>query len=105
MQQLPKSYNKVYERKGALFIDYLKRVEIDNDKYLCNLINYIHFNAVHHGFCRNPLDWKWTSLHAFLANKRTRIKVAEVLEKFGGFNDFKVAHANMVGPLSEYEFL
>src|SRR5678809_641805 len=28
-----KSYNKVYERKGALFIDYLKRVEIDNDKY------------------------------------------------------------------------
>ena len=100
-----KSYNKVYERKGALFIDYLKRVEIDNDKYLCNLINYIHFNAVHHGFCKNPLDWKWTSLHAFLANKKTRIKSSEVLEKFGGIDEFKIAHAKMVTLLPVYEFV
>src|SRR5436190_11227732 len=100
-----KSYNKVYERKGALFIDYLKRVEIDNDKYLCNLINYIHFNAVHHGLFKNPLDWKWTSLHAFLANKKTRIKGSEVLEKFGGIDEFKIAHAKMVAPLPVYEFV
>jgi len=99
-----KSYNKVYERKGALFIDYLKRVEIDNDTYLCNLINYIHFNAVHHGFCKKPLDWKWTSLHAFLANTRTSIKVSGVLKKFGSVNEFKIAHAKMVTPLSAYEF-
>ncbi len=100
-----KSYNKVYERKGGLFIDYLKRAEIDNDKYFCNLINYIHFNAVHHGFCKKPLDWKWTSLHTFLANKKTRIKIAEVLEKFGSIDKFKIAHVKMVAPLPVYEFI
>jgi len=100
-----KSYNKYFDQKGVLFNDYMKRIEIQNEKYLCNLINYIHFNATHHGFCKNPLDWKWTSLHAFLANKETRIKRDEVFEKFGGIKEFKVAHAKMVTPLSEYEFI
>jgi putative transposase len=47
-----KSYNKVFHRKGSLFIDYMKRIEIDSDVYFRNLVNYIHFNAVHHGFCK-----------------------------------------------------
>jgi putative transposase len=100
-----KSYNKVFERKGSLFIDYMKRIEIINDSYFCNLVNYIHFNAVHHGFCKNPIDWKWSSLHAFVANKKTRIKREDVFKKFGGFNEFRLSHAKMVKPLSEYEFL
>lgn len=100
-----KSFNSLFDRKGALFIDYLKRSEVEQDTYFCNLINYIHFNAVYHGFCKNPLDWKWTSLHAFLAEKKTRIKKEDVLNVFGGFKKFKLAHAKMVRPLPEYEFL
>jgi putative transposase len=100
-----KSYNKVFNGKGALFIDYLKRSEISNDIYFCNLVNYIRFNAVHHGFCKNPLDWKWTSLHAFLADKRTRIKKDDVLKMFEGTDKFKLAHARMARPLYEYEFI
>ena len=100
-----KSYNKVFNRKGSLFIDYMKRSEIDNEIYFCNLINYIHFNAVHHCFCKNPLDWKWTSLHAFLADKKTKIKKEEALKLFGDPEKFKIAHGKMVQPLSEYEFV
>jgi putative transposase len=100
-----KSYNKVFDRRGSLFIDYMKRSAVGNDTYMCNLINYIHFNAVHHGFCKTPLAWKWTSLHAFLAAKKTRIRRKETLQMFGGFNEFKIAHGEMVRPLAEYEFL
>lgn len=100
-----KSYNKVYNRKGALFIDYMKRAEVDNDAYFCNLVNYIHFNAVFHGFCKNPLDWNWTSLHAFLAEKKTGIKKEDVLGIFGGTDKFLLAHAKMIKPLPEYEFI
>ncbi len=100
-----KSYNKAFDRKGALFIDYLKRCDITNESYFCNLINYIHFNPVNHGFCKNPFDWKWTSFHAFIADKKTGIRREESLRMFGGLDKFKLAHAKMVKPLLEYEFL
>lgn len=100
-----KSYNKFYDRKGALFNDYMKRIEIDSDRYFCNLVNYIHFNSVHHGFCKTPFDWKWTSFHAFIAQKKTKLRTQEVLEKFGGINEFKLFHGRMVEALLEYEFL
>jgi REP element-mobilizing transposase RayT len=100
-----KSYNKVFGRKGALFIDFMKRSEVPSETYFCNLINYIHFNAVHHRFCKTPLDWKWSSLHAFLSAKKRRIRTQETLRTFGGLEQFKIAHAQMVTPLSEYEFI
>jgi putative transposase len=100
-----KGFNKVFNRKGALFIDFLKRAAVISDSYLLNLINYIHFNPVHHDFCKNPLDWKWTSLHAFLLNKKTKLKKEEVLMIAGGLDSFKAIHRKMVKPLPEYEFL
>lgn len=99
-----KSYNKSYNRKGSLFIDYMKRSEVDNKLYFCNLITYIHFNSVHHGFCKDPLFWKWTSLHAFLADKKTKIKKEPVLKAFGGIDEFKTAHTNMTTLLNGFEF-
>jgi len=43
-----KSFNKKFNRKGALFIDYLKRTLIDTDDYLKNIVLYIHQNPIHH---------------------------------------------------------
>ncbi len=98
-----KAYNKVFERKGSLFIDYMKRSEIADDAYLRNVTNYIHFNAVHHGFCEHPLDWKWNSLHYYLAKKKNKAS-REVLHAFGDYDTFKQIHSEMTRPLSEYEF-
>ncbi|HET9825503.1 MAG TPA: transposase [Chitinophagaceae bacterium] len=100
-----KAYNKVYDRKGALFIDYMKRSEICGQHHFCNLINYIHFNAVHHGFCKKLRDWKWSSLDAFLTSKKTRIRIKETLRIFRGLEVFQLAHSKMVPPMLEYEFL
>ena len=78
-----KSFNKVFDRKGALFIDYLKRNEVDSIKYLENLINYHHFNPVHHGFVKDPLDWKWSSVHTYFLNKRSIISKDLIIELTG----------------------
>jgi len=47
-----KAYNKKYDRKGGLFIDYLRRVEIMNDSQFGVTVFYIHKNPVHHGYCK-----------------------------------------------------
>ncbi len=45
-----KAYNKSYERRGALWIDFTKRFHTNSDSYLTSVINYIHQNPVKHGF-------------------------------------------------------
>jgi REP-associated tyrosine transposase len=100
-----KSYNKCYSRKGALFIDYMKRYEIFTDKELAKVINFIHFNAGYHVITKKPLDWKWSSYNAFISKKKTAIHVEEVLKTFGGVESFKIAHEKMVRVELEYEFI
>ncbi|HSY61275.1 MAG TPA: hypothetical protein VK796_05330, partial [Cytophaga sp.] len=45
-----KAFNKMYNRKGSLFIPNFKRKEINNETYMTQLMAYIHNNPVHHGF-------------------------------------------------------
>lgn len=56
-----KSFNKVFDRKGSLFMDYLRRVEITSNEQLHATLFYIHKNPVHHGLCKNINDWHWSS--------------------------------------------
>lgn len=55
------SFNKVYQRRGSLFIKNFKRVKVTNDTYFRNLVFYIHLNPIHHGFTTKELEWPWTS--------------------------------------------
>jgi putative transposase len=43
-----KSFNKVHNRKGKLFMDHMHRKEIAGDVYFTKVIHYIHANAIHH---------------------------------------------------------
>jgi putative transposase len=47
-----KAFNKQDNRKGALFLDYLKRSMVKNDSDFTSFVFYIHKNAVHHGLCK-----------------------------------------------------
>lgn len=62
------SFNKVYQRRGSLFLKNFKRKLIDSEAYLFQLIIYIHTNLVKHGFTSNLLDWEWTSYSTFYQN-------------------------------------
>jgi len=87
-----KSYNKVYKRKGALFVDYLRRVEVKNDAQFGSTIFYIHKNPVHHGFCKNISGWNWTSYQSIFSKSPTLLLREDVLDWFGGLEQFIQFH-------------
>ena len=87
-----KSFNKMYNRKGALFMDYLRRVEIKSDGQFTSTVFYIHKNAVHHGLCKKIPDWKYCSYNAMLSNNPTYLLRQTVLDSFGGREKFIAYH-------------
>lgn len=89
-----KAYNKLYQRKGTLWIDYTKRFLVDSGSYLTSTINYIHQNPVKHGFVSKPEDWKFSSFTSMLSDKPTLLKRKEVINWFGNKDQFLAYHKN-----------
>lgn len=87
-----KSFNKVYNRRGSLFLDNLNRKKIDDDAYFTQLIRYIHFNPVKHKIVNKPGNWPFSSYNSYLSNKPTLLKRDEVIEWFGGREAFVKSH-------------
>ncbi len=86
------AFNKMFDRKGALFLDYLKRKAVKDEGYFTKLIHYIHYNPVHHGFCKDLNDWLYTSYHLFLDNRVTPLEREYVLKWFGDKENYKRFH-------------
>lgn len=86
------SFNKMYERRGSLFIPNFKRKEIDSEAYLTALVCYIHRNPIHHGFHTSLDVWKYSSYSAFLYNKPTKLQRDYILTWFNGKEDFIQFH-------------
>jgi putative transposase len=87
-----KAFNKLYHRKGALFLDYTKRSIIDKDESFSKLIHYIHANPVHHGFAKQINKWIYSSYNSLLSNGKTLLLRDEVLTWFGGKDEFIKFH-------------
>ena len=68
-----KAFNRKYDRMGALFVDYLKRIEVEDELYFTRLINYIHSNPVHHGFVKKLKDWQYSSYHSIISPKPSKL--------------------------------
>ncbi|MFQ3598463.1 MAG: hypothetical protein SNJ55_04590 [Chloroherpetonaceae bacterium] len=101
-----KAYNIRYKRKGALFLDFTKRIAVKNDAYFTALINYIHQNPVHHGFCKSMDEWVYSSYQSCLSDKKSKIKRQEILEWFGGKTSFEQFHRENLAVLQDdLEFL
>ncbi len=91
-----KAFNKMYNRKGALFIDYLKRSSMENDSDLTSFIFYIHKNAVHHGLCKKIGEWKYDGYASILSNSPTLLQRVEVINWFGNSALFIKFHTQPV---------
>ena len=85
------AYNKMYSRRGSLFIHSFKRKEITSDSYLTNIIFYIHTNAMLHGFVKEFEAWPWSSYHGFLNEDLTR-EQQEITGWFGNREEFIKYH-------------
>jgi putative transposase len=94
-----KAYNIMFNRKGALFIDYTKRFLVDTDSYFTSALGYIHQNPVNHGFVDAPQDWTHSSYHSHLSDKKTRLMREEVMKWFGNKHEYIAYHQNNHFPL------
>jgi len=100
-----KAYNKKYNRKGALWIDYTKRFTIESDSYLTAAINYIHQNPIKHGFTQHLEDWEHSSYGSHISSKSTSLSREDVLQWFGGVDAYIDFHlTNTAVLITEWEY-
>ena len=91
-----KGFNKVYERKGSLFIDYMRRVRVHGDGQFSATIFYIHKNPVHHGLVKEVEDWKWSSYKSFFSKGETCLQREKVLDMFQSIDGFAAFHRQAI---------
>ena len=92
------AFNKRYSRRGSLFIPNFKRKEITTDSYLTTIVQYIHRNPVHHGFCEDLMNWPHSSVHVYSSGTPIKIQRPELLNWFGGIQGFQNAQQEPVLP-------
>ena len=86
-----KAFNKQNDRTGSLFEKHFKRIRLDEEEYLKNLIVYVHLNPKHH-LDLNFEDYKFSSYKSILSSRETKLNRNEVLELFGGLGNFIFCH-------------
>lgn len=69
-----KAFNKRYGRSGSLFQEHIKRKRVEDEKYLIQLIAYIHLNPVKHGFTEDYKTYKFSSYQAYKSSKPSLLK-------------------------------
>jgi REP element-mobilizing transposase RayT len=81
------SYNKLFKRKGSLFVKNFRRKPITTQRQWQETFLYIHLNPVKHQFVKNEFLWKWSSLIAYKKwDSPSNIFRNEALIYFDGFS-------------------
>ncbi len=86
------AFNKVYQRKGSLFIPNFKMNPIEDDPSFCAVTHYIHANPVHHGFVKDIRKWKFSSFIALCSQRNSNLEREYVHTIFGGKQAFLEYH-------------
>jgi len=84
--------NKKFKRTGALFEKPFERKQITSEKYLQNVIYYIHNNPVQHGFVQQMSLYPWSSFESIVSDKPTKLKRQNVIDLYGTKLDFLEYH-------------
>lgn len=92
------AFNKMYKRRGSLFIKTFKRKEIDSKTYLRNLILYVHLNPVNHGFTSLHTDWEWNSFETFPVHQEERMKML-----FTDYESYRKAHVSQLKNMYDFD--
>lgn len=81
------AFNKVYKRRGSMFVKNYKRKRIADERYLREIILYIHLNPVKHRFRKNPGDWSWSTF-----NRATKEQRQFYIDVFGSEENLNRAY-------------
>ncbi len=95
-----KSFNRLYGRKGKLFMDNLNRRIIDSEPYYSKMVHYIHANTVQHRLTKTIAEWPYHSYHALVNKSDGDTKFCqckeELLDWFGGVEGFIKFHTQAI---------
>ncbi|MCU0374274.1 MAG: hypothetical protein MUF24_03110 [Chitinophagaceae bacterium] len=100
-----KSFNKMYHRKGALFLDYLNRSKVRKDSDFSAFVWYIHKNAVHHKLKKSIGEWKYDSYLSILSHAPTSLLRQEIMDWFGDKEAFVKFHQQPIILKGEIDFI
>ena len=89
-------FNKRFGRTGSLFQHPFKRKLISHERYLRQVILYIHNNPVHHGFCSHPVEYPWSSYLTCISVKTTKLKRELTLGWFDSEANFRHLHGERI---------
>jgi REP element-mobilizing transposase RayT len=87
-----KRINFMQSRTGGLFTKNFQRIEIQNERYFIQLVNYIHKNPVKHGIQNNYKNYIYSSYGIIVGNSDTYLNRDEVIDWFGGKLEFIQYH-------------
>lgn len=91
-----KSINKKYNRVGSLFQYKFKRKPVDSERYLKQLVLYIHQNPVEAGICNQPDEWEFSTFNKILDSSTAWVKRDEVIDWFEDKENFRHCHRSLV---------
>jgi putative transposase len=84
--------NKAYGRTGGLFEELFRRIPVEDENYLVQLVYYIHANPQKHGFVADFRDYPHSSYHTHLSKLDTQLRRRELLDWFGDPNAYEKYH-------------
>ena len=88
-----KAINVQQKRHGSLFQKLFRRKLIPTG-FSRSLIAYIHRNPVHHGYCSQLENYRWSSYLPLLESNNNWLAQKEVIDHFEGALGFKHSHQN-----------
>lgn len=94
--------NKMYGRKGSLFMPNMKTEEVFGDESFCKVVHYIHANPAHHQFVKGIDRWPHSSYKTFLSKSPTKLERNYVLKVFGGLDNFIKYHEQAIEPKNKW---
>ncbi|WP_396144611.1 transposase [Flavobacterium sp.] len=86
-----KAFNKQNDRTGSLFEKIFKRIKIQDENHLRNIIQYVHLNPKHH-LDLNYKTYKYSSFQTIISDKQTKLARNQVLNYFEGIDNFIYCH-------------
>lgn len=88
-----KAINIQEDRVGSLFQKNFRRKLVDNDRYLSNLVYYIHSNPQLHGINEDFKNYPHSSYGRMLIDKPSKLLKGETLQWFGNKEGYEIFHS------------
>jgi putative transposase len=95
-------FNKHHDRSGNLFYRSLKRVAVEGNQQLKDVILYIHTNSCKHYVCDDIQNYSWSSYKKLLRPDIHNSIHVEIMSLFNGFENFQLAHTEKVQALINF---